>query len=525
MIDFVTLFLSNRLDYKRSLYCIKYYRNIVRSGLFDEKFYTETYGDVSGDPLTHYLVKGYLEGKFPSLEFDPDFYNIAYPDVRRENINPLLHYIAYGKNEGKIIQKSFSIRRKEEIQETNLAFLSNYDFDNEPLVSIIILNRDGVDHLKRLFKDFDRKTNYSNYEIIVVDNASKDESVSYLKSLDLPITIIENDVNVSFSKGNNDAAKIANGEYLLLLNNDIEPTYGWLNEMVGTIFHNDNVAAVGAKLIFPFYFSANRALSFKIQHSGDIFAERMRPCCVYAINKSNSKLDIFDNSLTGNNLCVAVTGAVMLVNKEIYLELGGLDEEYVYGLEDVDFCLKLHESNHDVIFAGNAVLFHHESSTRVKSESYFRNDKHNYSVFWDNWGQYLSKHMLLNKLRGDKFFTEKNLKITIISNKDDDLISDISGKFRNLNYTVEIIADLNNNYIGNSTDILLSFTDEYDLNKMIARDDIVKIIVNDGKLDISDYDLSLSFNQDIPADIIIKNDFTQDFCRNLEEIINDSYEF
>ena len=63
MIDFANLFLSNRLDYRKSLHYIKYYRDVVNSGLFDEKFYTETYSDVSGDPLTHYLVRGYLEGK------------------------------------------------------------------------------------------------------------------------------------------------------------------------------------------------------------------------------------------------------------------------------------------------------------------------------------------------------------------------------------------------------------------------------------------------------------------------------
>ena len=76
---------------------------------------------------------------------------------------------------------------------------------------------------------------------------SADESVSYLKNLDLPIRIIENEENVSFSKGNNDAAKIANGEYILLLNNDIEPTYGWLNEMVGAIVNDEDAASVGAK--------------------------------------------------------------------------------------------------------------------------------------------------------------------------------------------------------------------------------------------------------------------------------------
>ena len=321
----------------------KYYRHIKDSGLFDSEFYNETYDDFNGDPLNHYLTKGYKEGKLPSLDFDPDFYLKAYPDVRQAHLNPLLHYIAYGKSEGKIIQQAYSIRRKEEICETNLAFLSNYEFDTEPLVSIIILNRNGLNHLKRLFNDFDVKTNYSNYEIIVVDNASTDDSVSFLKSLDLPITVIENDINVSFSKGNNDAAKIAKGQYLLLLNNDIEPTYGWLNELVGTIYYNDDVVSVGAKLIFPYYFNVNRESSYKIQHSGDIFAERMYPCCLYAVNKSDSKLDIFDSKLTRNNLCIAVTGAVNLIDKEVYDELSGLDEEYFYGLEDVDFCLKLHK--------------------------------------------------------------------------------------------------------------------------------------------------------------------------------------
>ncbi len=525
MVSFIRLLISSRFDYKKSLRYHKYYSAIAGSGLFDEKFYTETYDDVSGDPLTHYLGRGYLEGKLPSLDFDSDFYFTAYPDVRRQNINPLYHYIVHGKNEGKFTQQAFSIRRREEIQETNQAFLSNYKFDDEPLVSIIILNRDGIDHLKRLFTDFDNKTNYSNYEIIVVDNDSKDDSVSYLKSLDLPIKIIENDVNVSFSKGNNDAAKIANGKYLLLLNNDIEPTYGWLNELVGTILYNDDAAAVGAKLVFPFYYNANREVSFKIQHSGDIFAERMNPCCLYAINKSNSKLDVFDNSLTKNNHCVAVTGAVMLVDREIYMDLGGLDEDYIYGLEDVDFCLKLYKNKHKVLFAGNALLFHHESSTRVKSKNYFKNDKHNYSVFWKRWGQFLSKHLLLDKIHSKKFFTEKNLKITIISDVNNELIHDISKKFNDMNYTVEIISDLNNNYIGNSCDVLISFTDKYDLNRIISRDDLVKIIVNDDNSDTSDYDLSLSFNKDVSADIIIENDFTQDFLKGLEEIITDSYEF
>lgn len=526
-----TLLSLSHFDFKKSLRYRKYYGEIKNSGLFDEEFYNKTYSDVSGDALTHYLAKGYREGKLPSLDFDPDFYLKTYPDVELADINPLFHYIAHGKSEGKSYQQSIAIRRKEEICETNLAFLSNYEFDSEPLVSIIILNKDGLHHLKRLFKDFDEKTNYSNYEIIVVDNASKDESVNYLKSLDLPIRIIENDVNVSFSKGNNDASKIANGEYLLLLNNDIEPTYGWLNELVGTILNNDDVASVGAKLIFPFYYNVNRESSFKIQHSGDIFSERMYPCCLYAVNKSDSNLDIFDSSLTRNNQCIAVTGAVTLIDKKIYDELSGLDEDYIYGLEDVDFCLRLHQAGYKVLFAGNSLLFHHESSTRVNSDDYFENDKHNYSVFWDKWGQYLSRNLLIDKLHSKSFFTEKNLKITIIDEENsgnDEFISEISKKFNELNFTVELISDLENNYVGNSSDILLSFTDNYDLNNIIARRDIVKTVVCRNDLKTDDYDIVITFGNEKSTDkhnIVIEEDFADEFLEQLEKIILDDYEF
>ncbi len=517
-------------NFKSSLKNRRFYNKINNSGLFDSEFYENTYDDFSGDALKHYLTRGHLEGKLPSLNFDPDFYLKTYPDVKQSGLNPLFHYVVYGKEEGKLYQQSYSIRRKEEICETNLAFLSNYEFDEEPLVSIIILNRNGLNNLKCLFKDFDAKTNYSNYEIIVVDNASTDESVNYLKSLDLPIRIIENDVNVSFSKGNNDAAKIANGEYLLLLNNDIEPTYGWLNEMVGAIVYNDDVVSVGAKLIFPFYFNVNRELSYTIQHSGDIFSERMYPCCLYAVNKSNSKLDIFDSSLTKNNYCVSVTGAVNLIDKKVYDELSGLDENYFYGLEDVDFCLRLYKKGYKILFAGNAILFHHESSTRVKSESYFENDKNNYSFFWNRWGSYLSKNLLLDKINSKKFFTEKNLKISIINDRDDneDLISEISQKFNNLDYTVEVITDMKNNYIGNSSDILISFTDNYDLDNIIARQDILKVIVNNNDFNTDKYDMIISFDNiksDNKPHIEIKNDFVCDFLEQLQNIIMDEYEF
>ena len=292
----------------------------------------------------------------------------------------------------------------------------------------------------------------------------------------MPIRIIENSENVSFSKGNNDAAEIANGEYLLLLNNDIKPTYGWLNEMMGAMLRNEKVGAVGAKLVFPYYY-LDKNKSYKIQHSGDIFAERMTPCCLYAKNNSNPDLDLFDSHLNGTNKCIAVTGAVMLVKKDVYMDLGGLSEDYNYGLEDVDFCLNLHKNGFNTYYCGSALLFHHESSTRVKNKDYFDNDKKNYNVFWNRWGSYLSKHLLLDKIHNEKFFSVKDLKIVFINDNPnfDKPVSEMVKAYSELGYEVAVISNIEDRYIGNSTDIVISLADEYDFDEVIARDDVVKV--------------------------------------------------
>ena len=77
----INFLVKSNFDFKKAMKNYKYYGSIKESGLFDDKFYSKIYDDVKGDGLTHYLVKGHLEGKFPSLDFDPDFYNNNYPDV------------------------------------------------------------------------------------------------------------------------------------------------------------------------------------------------------------------------------------------------------------------------------------------------------------------------------------------------------------------------------------------------------------------------------------------------------------
>ena len=212
--SFFEILKKSRFNYKKACYYKKAYDKISESGLFDSTYYLQSYADVKNsgmDPLVHYLFHGYKEGKLPSYYFNQEKYLTKHPNL---NENYLIHYLN-NQNEEYIDKTNPLKLKKNKIITTNKFLLNNFKFENEPLISIIILNRDGLGYLKQLFNDFDKKTNYSNYEIIVVDNNSSDDSVNYVKSLNLPIKIIENKENKSFSKANNEASRIASGEFLL----------------------------------------------------------------------------------------------------------------------------------------------------------------------------------------------------------------------------------------------------------------------------------------------------------------------
>ena len=483
----------------------KAYQKIKETDLFDEKFYLEQYHNVAKsniDPLIHYLFYGGNEGKYPSLKFNGNQYQNTYKEAL--NTNPLVHYILKGQYEN---HETFPVnynQQYETILKNNLLYLHNYTFTEEPLVSIIILNRNGYHHLKRLFKDFKKNTNYNNYEIIIVDNASTDQSVEYLNSLDLPIKIIQNSQNESFSHGNNQAVQIAKGELILLLNNDIQPTYGWLNEMVGTITENENTAAVGAKLIYPYYFdrvSINK--SFTIQHTKVKFEEVITNDYEYGpIHEDIEEKDIFNKKYNQKEQVLAVTAACVLIKKSVYEELGGLDEEYFYGYEDVDFMLKLHEKNYNVMCAGGALLFHHESSTRNDEGKFIEQNIKNIKTLTRKWEEYLFKNILLDKIKKLNFFTNYKLTIGILntkpSNTNNETIKNLAKEVNNNDYNIELITDEKTRITSKETDILIIFDSTFDMSKLKTRKHTIKILYTEDKIpeNIEDYNIILTKNNE-----------------------------
>lgn len=504
--------IKSKFNFKKAYIYYKAYDQIMNSPYFNKDFYLENYPNVSVsgiDPLTHYLFHGQNEGKFPSLSFDGTFYLNQNPSIKEANMNPLVHYVLYGKEEGKKIHSPYLIKR-DKIKNTNLIYLNNYTFDEEPLVSIIILTHNGIENLKLLFTDFSLKTNYLNFEIIVVDNNSNDGSVEYLESLNVDFTlkIIKNNENFSFSKANNQGVEASSGEYVLLMNNDVEPTYGWLNEMMGIYLYNDNVGAVGAKLIHPYYYSPDLiGKSLTIQHIGDIFGDRMSPCCAYAYNMYSLFHEIFDIDVTELKKRISVTAACVLIKKSIYEELGGLDEEYVYGNEDVDFGLKLHTSGYKTFYCPSAVLFHHESSTRTSSKSKTENFKHNIKYFWDKWGDYLSRNILLDKIDKNVLFSERPLKFLFINddvgnfNRTKDVSTALSKEFAKKNYELELI-DVGTDFLADEfVDVVISFSTDYGISNLKCRNNVFKILCladfKGNPYNIKDYDIIICDNDAI----------------------------
>lgn len=227
----------------------------------------------------------------------------------------------------------------------------------KPLVSLIIPTRDGVDVLKNCIESIRNKTTYPNWEILVVDNQSSVHyTLAYFDELkrDRRIRIVEYDAPFNYSSINNHAVRYANGSLIGLINNDVEVvTGGWLEEMVSHAMRPE-IGAVGAKLLYP---------DGRIQHSGIILGLGGLAAHAHRLFDKDSA------GYCGHALLIknysAVTGACLLVRKELYERVGGLNEAKLsVAYNDVDFCLRIGELGYRNLYTPYAVLYHHESLSR-----------------------------------------------------------------------------------------------------------------------------------------------------------------
>ncbi len=250
-------------------------------------------------------------------------------------------------------------------------FRIQYQLTGYPKVSIVIANKDHAADLSRCVSSILDRSTYENYEIIVVENNSASEEIrEYYEEIGKhpKVRIVAYEGGFNYSKINNFGASFAEGEFLLLLNNDTQViTVNWIEEMLMYGQRRD-VGAVGAKLYYE---------DKTIQHAGIVLglgAHRTAGHTHYRVNIENVG---YMGRLCYAQDVSAVTGACLLVRKEWFDELGGLDESFAVALNDVDFCLRLREKGLLNVFTPFAELYHFESKSRGLDDSDERAERYN----------------------------------------------------------------------------------------------------------------------------------------------------
>lgn len=220
-------------------------------------------------------------------------------------------------------------------------------------------------------------------ELIVVDNGSTDGTDAYLEQCGDSVVTVTQQENRGFACACNQGAAVATGKYLLFLNNDTRVTSHWLSPLVTTLA-DDSVGMVGSRLVYP---------DGGIQHAGVIVVQRR--------DEGRLFFDHVFRHVDAQASCVltpcefqAVTGACILVRREEFLGLGGFDEAYWNGVEDIDFCLRLRETGKRVVYQPASLVVHDESQSGAER---FSGTDQNNQRFARKWRRKLSADFIIEK--------------------------------------------------------------------------------------------------------------------------------
>lgn len=290
------------------------------------------------------------------------------------------------------------IDAKVEMTERPGWYRSHVKVQGNPLISVIIPNKDHTDDLELCLFSMTRKSTYRNYEILIVENNSeKEETFEYYKKLPdryPKARVLTWEKEFNYSAINNFAAKEAKGEYLLFLNNDVEIlTPDWMEEMLQNCQQED-VAAVGAKLYYP---------DDTIQHAGVVLG--LGGIAGHIMCRASREDPGYFGRMISVQEISAVTAACMMVKKSDFDAVGGLDETFQVAFNDIDLCMKFRAAGKKIIFTPYAELYHYESKSRGLEdtpEKQFRFDKE-VKRFQEKWAQQLEM--------GDPYYSP-NLSVT-----------------------------------------------------------------------------------------------------------------
>lgn len=254
-----------------------------------------------------------------------------------------------------------------------------YEIEGEPLISILIPNKDHAEDLEKCINSIKNKSTYRNWEIIVIENNSTEKiTFAYYEEIqkDSRIRVVTWEDEFNYSAINNFGAQSAQGEYVLLLNNDIEIiTPGWLEEMLMFAQRKD-VGAVGAMLYYP---------DDTVQHAGVIFGIGGVAGHAHKYFERGNYGYMSRMTIAQNYSCV--TAACLLMRRSVWNAVNGLDEVFKVAFNDVDLCMRIRKAGYLVVWTPYAEMYHYESKSRgyedtAQKKIRFTNERRYFQSRW-----------------------------------------------------------------------------------------------------------------------------------------------
>jgi len=226
---------------------------------------------------------------------------------------------------------------------------------NDSLVSIIIVNWNAGKYLQECIVSLEAQT-YRNFEIIMVDNASYDNSVEFVEKNFPQVHIIKNNDNLGFAEGNNVGIKFAKGSLIALFNPDAVADKNWLSCLVSILLHSDNIGGVGGKVFYL----------------GDKYGKDAVFCTWPKVNQYTAMpYNYHDNEPMSK--VDYLSGAAMIVKKEVISKIGMLDKDYFLYFEETDWCARMIRAGYDLMYVPDAKAWHVVSAnvSNVEKKTYY----------------------------------------------------------------------------------------------------------------------------------------------------------
>lgn len=262
-----------------------------------------------------------------------------------------------------------------------------FDINGNPKVSIVIPTKDKIGYLSRAIESIKKHTKYSNYEIVIVNNRSEEEDTKeYFEEIKNDgIKVIDFDEPFHFGKLYNWASREVDGEYMLILNNDIKVLNdGWLESML-EFAQLPEVGSVGARL----YYEDGR-----IQHAGVIVGAGGAAAHSHRLCSGDDFG--YNGAIVNVRNYLAVTGACVMVNRERFIDMGGFDEQFDPAYQDVDLGIRLFEMSLYNVYTPYAELIHYESVTRFNTKERLERDESNALKLRKKWNKYMNNDPFYN---------------------------------------------------------------------------------------------------------------------------------